>query len=471
MVLVHSHSHATARLMAHEAEAWNSWPATGGSEDSMARLAELGLAHRGEGAIDPLPPIAADPHVFRLGGRTVRWYRETPDLTLVFNADGIRRDSLSALGPYGTLVWNGALEGKTVRETREEAMRVFGVDEVEPFLLRLRELGLVRCAENPTLHRMDAERVVKDFPVSEIQFEVIQSKVPWYCLWELCTTCNLRCSTCYQEDYIHRGPTTEEAMAIARDLVGSGVFYVALLGGEPLVRKDLVPLVRTLREGGVFTKVITNGTLLTPEIARELAEARLNQLEVSFDGIRPETHDASRGEGTFQKAVDGLRNARAAGIPRQSVVNVLRSDNVGDFEGLPSFLDGVGVHECCVWFVKTTAHDGTRTPWTPPTQQDRERIQGLITQWRESHPHLSVDLLPDCNHARTCAVIGTDGAIRLCPFHNVSKGNVLESSILDVWQSFEENLPESGPPGSRTVKPCGAKDAVTTRSGPPGCHL
>ena len=456
LLLTRAGSRSTSRLDFEHAQAWETWPTSIEGQEWLAPLAEHGLVCEAAGSVLPLPAIDADDAVFSPSSHNVKWYEESPDLTVLFHSDCMPGNNpLLALSPYGSQVWKGVTAGRTVRMMREEAMRVFGVDEVEPFLYRLKDLGLIVSDSPAVLHPWHEERVTKEFLAPEIQFEVVQSRIPWYCLWELGTVCNLRCEICYQEDFTHRGPTEDEAIGIAKSMVESGLFYVALLGGEPLVRKDLLPIVRTLREGGVFTKIITNGTLLTPKLARDLSEAGLNLIEVSFDGVRAESHDASRGEGTFDKAVEGVRNAKEAGVPRLGVVCTLHSGNLPDFDRLPEFLDGLGVQECYLSLFKKTGLNGSHAPWSPPTIEDQDRIRRLIVQWRASHPHLTVVLLPGCSCGRTSAVIGADSTLRLCSFHYASKGNILQSSLLDVWQGLEKDLPESGPLGfCKVVKPC-----------------
>jgi MoaA/NifB/PqqE/SkfB family radical SAM enzyme len=68
---------------------------------------------------------------------------------------------------------------------------------------------------------------------------------------------------------------------------------------------------------GLRAVISTNGTLITPEVARLLAEAGIGYVGVSLDAAAPERHDAFRGvTGAHARALQGLKNARDAALRR-----------------------------------------------------------------------------------------------------------------------------------------------------------
>src|SRR6185503_6233176 len=101
----------------------------------------------------------------------------------------------------------------------------------------------------------------------DVQFQIVQTSVPWYCLWELWRVCDLRCKVCYQPDFVEPGLTRLQAAEVGQSLIDSGIFYVCLLGGEALLRSDLEEVIALLRANGVFVKIITNGQRLSFERA------------------------------------------------------------------------------------------------------------------------------------------------------------------------------------------------------------
>ena len=149
--------------------------------------------------------------------------------------------------------------------------------------------------------------------------------------------CNLRCAYCFYADEMvgRRDLPAERWLAFFRELDGLAVRSLTLSGGELFMRPDVWELLDGIAAGRMRFTILTNGTLLTEEVLAQLGLAhrrrRLDVVQVSIDGSRAEIHDASRGKGSFEKAIHGLRLLKAAGFPATARVTVNRH-NVGDLE-------------------------------------------------------------------------------------------------------------------------------------------
>ncbi len=134
--------------------------------------------------------------------------------------------------------------------------------------------------------------------------------------WNYTRTCNLKCRHCYSssEAKIYENElTTDEAKAFIDDLADFKVPVILFSGGEPLIRKDFFELAAYAREKGIRATLSTNGTLITPEVARKIKDHGIGYVGVSIDGIR-EVNDAFRGmKGAYDAALAGIRNCRAVG--------------------------------------------------------------------------------------------------------------------------------------------------------------
>ena len=169
--------------------------------------------------------------------------------------------------------------------------------------------------------------------------------------------CNLRCSYC--SHFSSAGDTdtdlsTEEWLMFLRELKDCAVKDVCLSGGEPLSRKDLKEIVDGIRANRMRFSILSNGTLITDEIAEFLkSSGRCNGLQISIDGPGPESHDIFRGKGTFEKALAGLKvlmkhNIRATVRVTIHKYNYLKLDEVSKLlleeVGLPSFSTNTAGH-------------------------------------------------------------------------------------------------------------------------------
>lgn len=135
-------------------------------------------------------------------------------------------------------------------------------------------------------------------------------------VWNMTRSCNLSCIHCYADACSAKDPdelTTEEAMSFIDDLAAFKVPVLLFSGGEPLMRKDLFPLLSYAKERGIRTVISTNGTLITPSIAKQIREAGVGYVGISIDGMGSH-NDAFRGQaGAFDRAIAGIRNCKSVG--------------------------------------------------------------------------------------------------------------------------------------------------------------
>jgi radical SAM protein with 4Fe4S-binding SPASM domain len=97
-------------------------------------------------------------------------------------------------------------------------------------------------------------------------------------------------------------------MDVLEQIIELKVFRVFLSGGEPLLRRDFFMIADRLSRANVKLVLFTNGTLITPAIARRLKNYPTMSFHVSIDGASAATHDAMRGKGSFVKSIRGVRN-------------------------------------------------------------------------------------------------------------------------------------------------------------------
>ena len=428
-----------------QASLWYDWhsDSLAGLDNAISDLVACDLIQEKSGsAHSMMEAIQLDSLQFVVRDKYVKSYSETSDLTVLFNTQPmLQNNPLLVLGPYGSLIWRGVCARKTVKELRAEAQYIFGNDEVLPFMQHLMNLGFLMPVRDLIDSRFSTEQIVKEFPAPEIQFMLKHAKVPWYCLWEVCTSCDYRCKICYLPDYDSVGPTPDAAQRIAAQIIEAGIFYVSLLGGEALLRQDLEALVATLRCSGVFVKLITNGQRLSLARSESLAAAGLNQIEISFDGLTSQSHDKSRGSRSFTKAEKALIQAQRGGIPRVGIVLTLDSQNASEFYLLPSFMHEHGIRECYLSLFKKVGLLGSNAQRDSLADEAIISLYHQIQSWHMTHPELIITLLPACTCGRTSVVIGADQKLRPCPFvHAKAVGSLEQAPLSSLWASIGEAL-------------------------------
>ncbi|MFE8072462.1 GTP 3',8-cyclase MoaA [Marinobacteraceae bacterium S3BR75-40.1] len=139
--------------------------------------------------------------------------------------------------------------------------------------------------------------------------------------------CDFRCVYCMAEDmtFLPRQQvlTLEEIARIAHTFVDLGTQKIRLTGGEPLVRKDILDLVRDIGRMGLrdFT-LTTNGSQLT-RFAEPLRQAGMHRINISLDSLDPDRFRRITRTGDLAQVLDGIDAARAAGFNRIKLNTVI----------------------------------------------------------------------------------------------------------------------------------------------------
>lgn len=168
-------------------------------------------------------------------------------------------------------------------------------------------------------------------------------KLKW-CSWEITRKCNMNCEICLCggfRDERNRELTTQEALELCEQIAEMEVERVVLTGGEPLLREDWDLIASRLSEHGVEVQIITNGSLVTPEVIARMKRAGIKKVSVSIDGTQ-ELHDAGRMEGSFAKCEHALALLKEASIP-VFVATTVTAKNLDNLSALKCELARMGV--------------------------------------------------------------------------------------------------------------------------------
>lgn len=189
-------------------------------------------------------------------------------------------------------------------------------------------------------------------------------------IWNLTRRCNLRCRHCYttSADVEFPGELTEEqANEVMDDLIALRPPALILSGGEPLSRRDCLPLARRAKEAGLYTALSTNGTPIIGPTADEVAEVGFDYVGISLDGTGA-VNDWFRGkEGAFRAAVAGVRACVKRGV-RVGLRFTLTDDNREELPKLLKFAREEGVNKFylshLVYAGRGDKHRGEDADWS-----------------------------------------------------------------------------------------------------------
>lgn len=163
--------------------------------------------------------------------------------------------------------------------------------------------------------------------------------------------CDFRCTYCMAEN-MHFLPkkdllSLEELDRLCTAFIGKGVKKLRLTGGEPLVRKNIMHLIRELSRhinSGALEELTltTNGSQLS-KLAPELADCGIKRINVSLDTLDPDKFRAITRWGDFNRVMEGIDAAQSAGIKVKLNAVALKGFNDSEIPGMIRWAHGRGM--------------------------------------------------------------------------------------------------------------------------------
>ncbi len=215
--------------------------------------------------------------------------------------------------------------------------------------------------------------------------------------------CNLRCCYCMPPEGAPRREHSEflsfeQLTEIVRVAVRLGIRKVRLTGGEPLVKRGIVDLVRMLAgvEGLDHLAMTTNGTLLGPH-ALELKEAGLDSVNVSLDTLDGARYREITRGGDIRDVLDGIWDARDAGLPVKINMVVLENTLETDIAHMRAYCARVGAQLQLINHFELTSRKREdyrfdRPPSCASCNRIRLMADGMIKPCLHSDAEVKLDL-------------------------------------------------------------------------------
>lgn len=173
----------------------------------------------------------------------------------------------------------------------------------------------------------------------------MESLRPYSLLCELTYNCPLQCPYCSNPVDFGRYTDeldTQEWQRLLEEAVSLGVVQVHFSGGEPLLRRDILQIVRKARDLGLYSNLSTGGTLLTERLANDLQAAGLDNLQLSIqDADSHKSNYISGGLASLEKKKKAAILAKNSGFPLTINV-VLHKQNLDNISSIIHLAEDLG---------------------------------------------------------------------------------------------------------------------------------
>jgi radical SAM protein len=207
-------------------------------------------------------------------------------------------------------------------------------------------------------------------PLTDVDF----AQTPFTVAWEITRACAYACLHCRAEAQPRRDPrelTTEEGFHLIDELVAVGGPILIVTGGDPMMRPDMLDLVRYAAKRGLRVALSPTATkLVTRARLQEAQAAGVARVQISLDGSCAQVQDAFRGRpGSFQRTLEILEDIRGVGISLQVGTTVSRY-NIDDLEAIAGVVGEYGAVMWSLFFLVPTGR-GRREDMVSAEEHER----------------------------------------------------------------------------------------------------
>ncbi len=204
--------------------------------------------------------------------------------------------------------------------------------------------------------------------------------------------CDLRCAYCMPErqTFLPRSEvlSLEELHQLALGFIARGVTKIRLTGGEPLVRRDMLELVRALGRklgDGLDELTLTTNATQLAAVAGELAGAGVRRINVSLDTLDRAKFAQLTRRDSLPQVLDGIAAARAAGLAVKLNAVALRGINEAELPALMVWAHGQGLELTLIEVMPLGEVDGDRFDHYLPLSAVRSALETHFTLTPSAH--------------------------------------------------------------------------------------
>ena len=271
---------------------------------------------------------------------------------------------------------------------------------------------------------------------------------------EVTNACNLRCNHCYmsaRSDEDEKLLTANEIYSLIDDLNYMNVFFFALAGGEPLLRKDFFDIAHYASDKDIQVFLTTNGTKMNEAAIKKLKEIGIEKVTVSLEGVTEHTHDALRGKGSFKKTMKGLKLLLQHGMNVETAITVCKY-NIEEIPLIVQFCEENGVSGVQMNRLVTVGRGSHLREYT---REECKKIGIMVSEMSENYrdyiePNPSFEIcrmkLEKCSSDVVAKTVCGTGFSFWCVLWNgdvtpcllmrdVVFGNIKEQSLSEIWNT------------------------------------
>ena len=286
--------------------------------------------------------------------------------------------------------------------------------------------------------------------------------------FELTSRCNLACRMCYVRqaagDSFYKGKELSPAqwLLLAQQALDNGLLFLTLTGGEIFLRQDFFEIYEPLTRMGFILTLMTNGTLITDEIANRLVQSPPNHINITIYGASKETYQTVTGVADgFNNCCAGIETLIAHHLPIGLKTTITRQ-NVSDLTAMKEMARNWEIPLIASWLL-AERRDGKKSDVENCrlSAKDGVKLEALdgdyLEDWEEARKLFAKNRGNFyCRAGKATFAITSFGEMNVCLNLPLPACMPLETGFRDAWDHLESFV-DSAPPATSACKDCDAR--------------
>ena len=278
--------------------------------------------------------------------------------------------------------------------------------------------------------------------IVEMNQKAMDLGIPLSVHFDITYRCNERCVHCYLDHDDLGEMTTAEIEDVLDQLADAGVFFLALSGGEVLMRRDFFDIVEHARRRLFNVKIKTNGVMIREPEARRLRQLGVEQVQISVYSHRPQVHDGiTKLPGSLRRTIEAIRFLKLQGL-KVSIANVLMTANLFDNHGVMSLAKDLGVSYTLDPTItpKIDGNTAILALRAPAAELRRvfqnEELVGNVAEFCAPPAAPDEDVMDGypCSAGHTSCYISPYGDVFPCVQFPLPSGNLRREKFVEIWR-------------------------------------
>lgn len=294
-----------------------------------------------------------------------------------------------------------------------------------------------------------------------------QMNVPINGILELTPLCNMNCDMCFvrldSEELNNRGKlrTVDEWLKLADEMKNTGVLFILITGGEPLLYPGFKELYLKLRKLGMIITINSNGTLINEEWARFFSENKPRRINITLYGANSETYSRlCKYSDGYEKTINGIKLLKEYGVDVK-INGSIAQQNKKDGKKIVQVANKLKIYSK----IDTYMYPANRERYKPFSEQARldpyeaakkrvelmkekynqddylQNINNFLKKYNESiptdyHPNRTIS----CRAGTSSFCINWQGIMRPCVMLTQPSAPVFEIGFNEAWKQINQHV-------------------------------